>query len=316
VLRWIEATSQPDRAQVNIWLAQPVHFTAGSVKDPDGVYVDLQQASAGPGLTLPTPSPDDPFIRQIRISRRAHGTTRVVVDLKAPAEYSVVLFKGPPRLLLVLRRANAPATQQQPDQAPAAPVRDTLPAASAVISPSPNPPANTEADPSTISDGLVSLPVPAASAPVLAPPSNPAVDATAAVPAGDMVRGRELIPVPTSSRSLIIPRVKRPPVLQDFLQGLPAEPGVKITGFQQREPGDGKPVSQLTTAYLSYDERNLYVVFVCQQGAASVRGHLSKRDDIANDDQVSIYLDTFRDRQHAYVFTANPLGVQGRANAS
>ena len=91
---------------------------------------------------------------------------------------------------------------------------------------------------------------------------------------------------------------------------MPAEPGVEITGFRQREPSDGKPVSQPTTAYLSYDEKNLYVVFVCKQDSASVRGHLSKRDDIGNDDQVSIYLDTFRDQQHAYVFTANPLGVQ------
>ena len=52
------------------------------------------------------------------------------------------------------------------------------------------------------------------------------------------------------------------------------------------------------------------MIFVCRQDSASVRGHLSKRDDVGNDDQVSLYLDTFRDQQRAYVFTANPLGVQ------
>ena len=98
--------------------------------------------------------------------------------------------------------------------------------------------------------------------------------------------------------------------MEDFVRGIPPEAGLKITGFRQREPSDGKPVSQVTTAYLSYDERNLYVVFVCQQDLGGLRGHLSRRDDIANDDQVSIYLDTFRDQQRAYVFTVNPLGVQ------
>ncbi len=34
------------------------------------------------------------------------------------------------------------------------------------------------------------------------------------------------------------------------------------------------------------------------------------RENIQDDDQVAVYLDTFQDRQRAYVFSANPLGVQ------
>src|SRR5439155_1248827 len=79
---------------------------------------------------------------------------------------------------------------------------------------------------------------------------------------------------------------------------------------RQREPGDGTPVSQATTAYLSYDDANLYVVFVCRDDPARVRARVARREEIAADDQVVLYLDTFRDHERAYFFMANPLGVQ------
>src|SRR3989442_6686935 len=37
---------------------------------------------------------------------------------------------------------------------------------------------------------------------------------------------------------------------------------------------------------------------------------MAKREDIGSDVQVAVYLDTFHDRRHAYVFAANPLGIQ------
>jgi hypothetical protein len=117
-------------------------------------------------------------------------------------------------------------------------------------------------------------------------------------------------PAGKQGRSLIIPKVSRAPAIDDFANGKPREAEIAVSEFVQREPNDGKRVSQPTTAYLSYDDQNLYIVFVCGQASSRVRGHLSKRDDIDNDDQVSVYLDTFRDQQHAYVFSANPFGVQ------
>jgi hypothetical protein len=85
---------------------------------------------------------------------------------------------------------------------------------------------------------------------------------------------------------------------------------VKVSGFRQNEPGDGVPVSEPTTAYLSYDHKNLYIVFDCQDEPGKVRGRLSKREDIGEDDQVAVYLDTFHDRRRAYFFAVNPLGIQ------
>ncbi len=110
-----------------------------------------------------------------------------------------------------------------------------------------------------------------------------------------------------------IPRVSQPPKLEDFLDGTSREAEVRITGFRQREPGDGTPISQETSAYLSYDDKNLYVIFVCKDEPGQVRARMVKREDITDDDQVAIYLDTFRDHQRAYMFATNPLGIQSDA---
>lgn len=112
-----------------------------------------------------------------------------------------------------------------------------------------------------------------------------------------------------------ITRVAQAPRLEDFVSGDPNLHGpgdsvLTVTRFRQYEPGDGAPASEPTSAYLSYDDKHLYVVFVCRGDPARIRAGLSKREDIAVDDGVAVYLDTFHDRRHAYVFQVNPLGVQ------
>jgi Domain of unknown function (DUF5916) len=110
-----------------------------------------------------------------------------------------------------------------------------------------------------------------------------------------------------------IPRVHRAPQLEDFLKGRPREAELKVTDFRQFQPGDGMPATEPTTAYLSYDQKNLYVVVECHDDPAKVRAHLSKREDSDQDDGVGILLDTFRDFHRAYYFFSNPLGVQSDA---
>jgi hypothetical protein len=84
----------------------------------------------------------------------------------------------------------------------------------------------------------------------------------------------------------------------------------KVSGFVQREPHDGEPVTQRTEAYLGYDEKNLYVVFVCFDEPGKVRAHEARREDVNDDDNVEVMLDTFHDHRRAYAFQTNPLGVQ------
>jgi hypothetical protein len=89
-----------------------------------------------------------------------------------------------------------------------------------------------------------------------------------------------------------------------------AEQMAKVTGFSQRNPHDGQPVSEPTDAYLGYDQKYLYVVFVCFDDPGKVRARLSRREDVYDDDQVEVILDTFHDRRRAYAFQTTPLGVQ------
>jgi len=107
-----------------------------------------------------------------------------------------------------------------------------------------------------------------------------------------------------------IPRVHRAPKLEDFLENHPREAELAVTNFRQNAPGDGTPATESTTAYLSYDEKNLYAVFVCHDEPGGVRAHLSKREESDQDDGVGVLLDTFRDFHRAYYFYSNPVGVQ------
>src|SRR5260370_33997771 len=107
-----------------------------------------------------------------------------------------------------------------------------------------------------------------------------------------------------------IPRVHRAPKLEDFLETHPREAELTVTDFRQTIPGDGTPATESTTAYLSYDDKNLYVAFVCRDEPGEVRAHLSKREASDQDDGVGVLLDTFRDFHRAYYFFSNPVGVQ------
>ncbi len=124
-------------------------------------------------------------------------------------------------------------------------------------------------------------------------------------------------PAPTHALAppaLTIPRLTRAPALEDFLgmepEGEIALQMAKVTGFVQRNPHDGEKVSEETAAYLGYDRKNLYIVFVCFDDAKKVRARMSRREDIFDDDQVEVMLDTFHDRRRAYAFQTTPLGVQ------
>jgi Domain of unknown function (DUF5916)/Carbohydrate family 9 binding domain-like len=109
---------------------------------------------------------------------------------------------------------------------------------------------------------------------------------------------------------LRIPRVIRPPKLSDFLEGRAREAEAVVTVFKQFDPHDGEAVSQPTTAYLSYDRKNLYVGWICKDDPKLIRARVAPRKQIDTDDRVTINIDTFQDHKHAYWFDVNPYGVQ------
>jgi hypothetical protein len=118
--------------------------------------------------------------------------------------------------------------------------------------------------------------------------------------------GQSGTPTPT----IKIPHVSRAPKLEDFLNGSPREAETVITDFRQFDPGDGNPVSQPTTAYLSYDDKNLYVIFVCKDDPTKIRSRKARRDDLLSDDRVTLTIDTFHDHRRSYWFDTNLYGIQ------
>jgi hypothetical protein len=94
------------------------------------------------------------------------------------------------------------------------------------------------------------------------------------------------------------------------MTGNPREAELAITDFRQMDPNDGAPASRPTTAFLSYDDSNLYVAFVAKDDPSLIRARVAKRKQIMSDDRVTINIDTFHDHRHAYWFDVNPYAVQ------
>jgi len=111
-------------------------------------------------------------------------------------------------------------------------------------------------------------------------------------------------------RELQIPKIQNPPRLEEFLEGKSRSDMKRVDDFRQRKPGDGVPASRKTTAWIGYDDKNLYVVFACQAPSGQLRARLSKREDIFSDDTVGVLLDTYHDRRRGYEFFVNAFGVQ------
>ena len=125
----------------------------------------------------------------------------------------------------------------------------------------------------------------------------------------------QLRPTSAPPASVRIPRLNSGPKLEDYLamkansewEGKLA----KVDDFRQWRPNDGAPSTQKTVAYLGYDDKTLYIIFVCfDSNPNAIRAHLSARDQGFSDDFVDVWLDTFHDHHRMYEFLVNPLGVQ------
>lgn len=126
---------------------------------------------------------------------------------------------------------------------------------------------------------------------------------------------------PAASRqvnSVKIPLIAEGLKLSQFT-GMKPAPGLEgkllhVSGFVQNVPHDGQPATEETDVWLGYTQSTLYFVFLCHDRHPElIRGHLARRENILNDDNVSVLLDPFQDRRKGVLFTVNPAGVQADA---
>ena len=103
-----------------------------------------------------------------------------------------------------------------------------------------------------------------------------------------------------------------PPVIDGRLQD-DAWSGLEpLTGFTQREPTEGQPVSQRTEVRIVYDDAALYIgAWLFDEDPAGIVTGQTLRDASLNDsDAFVVVLDTYMDRQNGFVFATTPAGIE------
>ncbi len=88
------------------------------------------------------------------------------------------------------------------------------------------------------------------------------------------------------------------------------EGAAQIYHYVERQPNDNTRPEVRTETFVTYDEDNLYVAFICHDDPTLLRATMCQRDQFNGDDAVCVLLDTYGDAAWAYEFFVNPYGVQ------
>src|SRR5688572_7395923 len=116
----------------------------------------------------------------------------------------------------------------------------------------------------------------------------------------------------TGRPAVAIPRIAADVTVDGSLTEPAWGQAARLTGFQQYQPADGRPAEERTEARVFYSQDAIYFgILAYAKNPASIRATIADRDNLDNDDRITIYLDTFNDKRRAFFFVVNPLGAQG-----
>ncbi|HUF26592.1 MAG TPA: DUF5916 domain-containing protein [Gemmatimonadaceae bacterium] len=107
-------------------------------------------------------------------------------------------------------------------------------------------------------------------------------------------------------------RTNSPPRIDGRLDEPAWEAAFALSGFVQREPLERSPASERTEIRVLYDDAALYVAAWLHDRDPSgiVPGEARRDADIAESDALVLLLDTYLDRQNAFVFGTTPAGIE------
>ena len=108
-----------------------------------------------------------------------------------------------------------------------------------------------------------------------------------------------------------VPKFANSPTIDGKLDEEVWKKAAQFKDFLQTEPGDQVPPSKETIAYMGYDEKHLYIAFMCFDDPEKIRATVAKRDRVGGEDYVGVFLDTFNAQRKAYILQFNPYGIQG-----
>lgn len=84
----------------------------------------------------------------------------------------------------------------------------------------------------------------------------------------------------------------------------------KLDNFVETYPGDNIEPDVKTKAFVTYDDHNFYVAFVCYDDPKGIRATMCQRDQYSGDDIVTVFIDPYANASWAYWFRVNPYGIQ------
>ena len=117
--------------------------------------------------------------------------------------------------------------------------------------------------------------------------------------------------VPVYHPTLVVSRASGPIETDGDLGDAGWQGAAKADNFAEHKPGDQTQPEVNTEVLITYDDDNLYVAFLCYDDPKEVRTSFCTRDNIFNDDNVFVCLDTYGESAVAYEIAANPYGIQG-----
>ena len=96
--------SKHDYTSIAVFLDGAAKYQAAALHDPERIYFDLQETSLAenfPKKKELVVDVDDQLVERVRAAQKDGSVTRVVLDLKSPAEYNTVLSSDSPYRLMI-----------------------------------------------------------------------------------------------------------------------------------------------------------------------------------------------------------------------
>jgi hypothetical protein len=116
--------------------------------------------------------------------------------------------------------------------------------------------------------------------------------------------------------SVTPPAIDTRATIDGVLDEAPWAQAAILTGFSQYQPADSRAAVDSTEVLVWYSPDALYLGVRAFEPHGQVRATLADRDKVSSDDNVEIHLDTYNERNRAFVFIVNPLGVQADGTKS
>jgi len=134
----------------------------------------------------------------------------------------------------------------------------------------------------------------------------------AVVLAGLAVLAGGLWPAAQTKEPLNIPKLTQAPKIDGVIEKeIWDAQALRLDRFVQLTPKENGTPTQKTTAYIGFDEKNIYFAFRCDDTeAGKIRASVTGRDNCLDDDWVVVFLDAFNEKRRAFTFILNPVGVQ------